>query len=182
MVTLSLPDFIIVLVIFGFAAFGFALGLVHVLGGLVGIIAGAWLGNLMYLRVGQNLAPYVLGSDRAAAAIAFLIIFLLVNRLTAVAFSLLNRVVHLLSFIPFLKSLNRIAGGLLGLFEGVLLLGVVIRFSQQFWTPLWAQGWLEQSQFAGFLVAVVDLFQAILPAVLGASARPPLPYDSAQVV
>lgn len=181
MVALSVPDFIILLVLVSFAAYGFALGLVHVVGGLVGIVLGAWLGNLFYLQLGQTIAPYLLGHEKASSAIAFFVIFLLVNRLTAIAFSLLNRIINLLSFIPLLKSLNRIAGGLFGLLEGALLLGVAIRFSQQFWAPLWAQGWIAQSQFAGFLVALVGLFEAILPAVLD-SARPPQPYGTPQVV
>ncbi|MDD5109796.1 MAG: CvpA family protein [Patescibacteria group bacterium] len=176
MVTLSWPDLVMLLVIVGFSAFGFALGLIQVIGSLVGIVAGAWLAVFFYPPLSQALAPYFLGHETAAIAVSFMLVFLLVNRACAFAFYLINKIFHLLSFIPFMKSFNRLGGGLLGLLEGALLLGVILQFSAKLSGLPWVDWVTAKSVVAPWLLRLVELLSPILPAILSAATKT-LPID-----
>lgn len=177
MITLSLPDFVMILVIICFGAFGFAMGLIQVIGGLVGIFAGAWIASMFHVALGAKISEYVLGNQTTANTVAFILIFVLVSRLSGLIFYLVNRVFRILSFIPFLKSLNRFGGGLLGLLEGALLLAVILQYAAHY-TPLpWVETLLKHSVVATWLRALVDLLAPLLPAVLQSSPIPlPLPF------
>ncbi len=183
MVTLSLPDLVMLLVIVGFGAFGFALGLIQVVGSLVGIVVGAWLANLWYPVLARALTPYVPWGKPVLENVAFVILFLLVNRLFGLAMYVVNRVLNLLKFIPFMKSLDRIGGGVLGLLEGVLLLGVVLEFASRLSPLPWVNALVGQSVVAPWMLSAVRLLAPILPAIFGGAPRPPLPPDgSPQIV
>lgn len=182
MVTLSLPDFVMVLVIVGFGAFGFALGLVQVVGGLVGIIAGAWISSTFYRPLGAAIGQYFPGRGAGDAA-AFVILFVLVNRASAAVFFVINRIFRLLSFIPFLKSFNRLLGGIFGLLEGALLLGIVVRVVEHFSAFPWVATIVSRSLIAGWLLALVELLAPLLPALLSVGQAPtPVPYGSPTVI
>ncbi|MDO8559816.1 MAG: CvpA family protein [bacterium] len=180
MITLSLPDFVMVLVIVCFGAFGFALGLIQVVGSLVGMVVGAWLASLSYSPLSKQLSQYFLGRAGAADATAFLVVFLLVNRLSAAVFFVLNRVFRLLSFIPFLKTFNRILGAAFGFLEGALLLGIILRAAQHFSAFPWVTQLTSESKIAGFLLALVQLASPLLPALLSV-IRPATPVPNEQL-
>lgn len=179
MVTMSLPDFVMILVIFGFGAFGFAIGLIQVVGGLVGVVAAAWAGAYFYQPIGAKLAPYFMDNTTTAMVVAFIAIFLIVNGVVGLGFHILNRIFNILSFIPFLKSLNRLAGGLLGLLEGALLLGIVLQFASQLSPLPWVNLLVENSIIAKWLLAFIDQLAPFLPKLLeSAPSAPPLPYGA----
>jgi len=93
----------------------------------------------------------------AAKIIAFLVIFIVVDRVIALIFHLIAKVVGLISFIPFLKTINRIAGLILGLTEGILIVGLIIYIIIKFLpnTPFVSDN-LATSSVANFLVAAVS--------------------------
>lgn len=183
MVTLSLPDLVMLLVVVGFGAFGFALGLIQVVGSLVGMVAGAWLANLWYPVLGSAIAQYLPWGKPVVDNVAFVTLFLLVNRLFGLVLLVANRVLNLLKFIPFMKSLNRIGGGVLGLLEGVLMLGVVLEFASKLSPLPWVNTLLEQSVIAPLILAVVHVLTPLLPSVFSPTPVAPLPANvSPQVI
>src|SRR3989339_549288 len=122
----SLTDVILIIIVLIFVIGGFVMGLIQAIGALIGVVADAWIGGIYFMPFGEWLTPYVLGHSGVAKVIAFVIIFGLINRLIGLLFWLIEKAFHLISIIPFLKSINRLGGVLLGFVEGVLITGLVI--------------------------------------------------------
>lgn len=180
MVSLTGPDLIVLLVLVGFGAFGFALGLIQVVGGLVGVVAGAWLASQWHLPLGKWIAGALPVSPRISTVLAFILILVVVQRAMALGFYWLGRMLRLLRFIPFFKSFNRIAGGLLGLLEGALLVGFILQVAHASPVP-GLESWTRQSVLFPWLVSLVEVVQRMLSWVSLPAKKPP-PYDLPLVV
>jgi membrane protein required for colicin V production len=163
---LTILDLILILALFLFIAFGFALGLVETIGALIGVVVGVWGAGALYEPFGSWLEPYLLGHGNIARIIAFILIFTIINRTIGLIFWIINKVFNLVSIIPFTKSLNRILGALLGLIEGVLVLGVIIYFVSRFVTSEWFISVLASSKVAVLLVDIASVLTPLLPALL----------------
>jgi len=88
--------------------------------------------------------------------VAFILIFILINKIIGLIFYLIGKAFNLISIIPFLKSINRLAGLILGLIEGVLVMGLVIYAVAKFAPALpWLSDGLNKSIIAHYLVVVV---------------------------
>ncbi|MFA6227957.1 MAG: CvpA family protein [Patescibacteria group bacterium] len=122
----TLADVILIIIILIFVMWGFVMGLIRTIGALVGMIFGTWVAGRYFMPVADWLTPVLMGHAIAAKIIAFLFVFAAVNRLTVLLFYLIDRGFKLISIIPFLGSLNRLGGALLGLVEGVLTSGIII--------------------------------------------------------
>jgi len=160
----TLVDVILVGLLVVFMTLGFMMGLIGTIGALVGLAAGIWVANNFYQPVANWLSPYLLGNLGLAKSVSFIVIFLLINRLTALIFWLISKLFNIISLIPFLKSINRFGGMFLGLVEGVFILGagvyVLAKFSGS-WP--WLVTALNNSQLAHLLVFITQLFINILP-------------------
>jgi len=159
---LTILDLILILILFLFIAFGFALGLVQTIGALIGVVVGAYLAGVFYEPVGAWLEPILLGHGNTARIIAFIVVFVLVNRLIGLIFWFINKVFNLISIIPFTKSLNRILGALLGFLEGTLVLGLIIYFVSRFEVSEWFTGVLTGSKVAMWLNWVSGILTPLL--------------------
>ncbi len=166
--TFTLIDVILLLIFFGFICGGFAMGLIRSIGALVGLGLGAWLAGHYFMPVADRLAPFIGGNDSIARIISFLLIFIIINRLAVLVFHLIDKAFNILSVIPFLKSLNRIGGVILGAIEGFLTLGLIIYVIAKF-APDWSfvRNDLNNSQVAHYLVALAKWLIALLPQAFG---------------
>ncbi|PIS04758.1 MAG: hypothetical protein COT81_04710 [Candidatus Buchananbacteria bacterium CG10_big_fil_rev_8_21_14_0_10_42_9] len=160
---LTILDLILILILFIFIAFGFALGLIYTIGALVGFIGGAWIAGVYYLPFANWLEPFVLGSGNVAKIIAFIVIFTVANRLIGFIFWIINKIFKLFTLIPFLKTINRFAGAVLGLIEGVLSLGLVLVVVAQFPFSSWLANHIADSSVANFLMSIIQFISPILP-------------------
>lgn len=160
----TLVDVILIIVLFGFIAGGFALGLIRAVGAIVGLVLGTWVAGHYFQPVAAWLTPILMGHDIAASIIAFLLIFIVVNRLVVLVFHLLDRVFHLIAIIPFLKSLNRLGGMILGAAEGLLTIGIVLYIIAKFAPDSgFVLNDLNNSQVAHWLVASAQWLTTLLP-------------------
>ncbi len=160
----TLADVILIALILVFVMIGFVMGLIGAIGALVGLVAGIWVANNFYLPVADWLAPHILGNVGLAKSIAFIAIFLIVNRLVALVFWLVNKIFDIISIIPFLKTINRVGGMFLGLVEGVLILGTGIYAIAKFaGSTEWLITALNASRVAHFLVLATQIFTNLLP-------------------
>ena len=159
-------DVILLFVVFGFAWYGFLYGLVRTVGGLLGLVLGFYVAGILAEPIAPWLGFLVGGREEIAKVIVFIVIFIILNRFTGFVFFLLDRIFKFVSFIPFLKSINRLAGLLLGLIEGVLVVGGVLLFTRRFIidTPL-ADIFLG-SDAAYWLVKIAGILLPLLPNVL----------------
>jgi len=163
---LTILDLILILILFLFIAFGFVLGLVQTIGALIGVVLGAFLAGTFYEPFGRWLAPFFLGNSNAAKIVAFILIFTISNRLVGLVFWLINKIFNLISIIPFTKSLNRILGAILGLVEGILVLGVILFFLTDFGFSEWFNSIVAASKVAEWLIWLAGIVTPFLPGLI----------------
>jgi uncharacterized membrane protein required for colicin V production len=146
-------DLVIILILLLFFLNGFRRGLIQVVGGLAGIILGA----LLALK-------YTDGYEGITKFLIFALIFIIANRLTAFAFHFLGRLFNLVAIIPGLKSINRIAGGMAGIIEGTLVIGIILFVLEQI--PLF-EAWKQILQEARLVKPLSTLGGTLLPLLQG---------------
>lgn len=121
-------DIIFIGIIIVFTVSGFVMGLIQGIGALIGLAAGFWAAIRLFDSFGDILTPIFFGHSVGAHIAAFIIIFILASRLVGLIFWLIDKFFHIISIIPFLKSINRLGGALLGLVEGILICGLTLGF------------------------------------------------------
>ncbi|MFA6422009.1 MAG: CvpA family protein [Candidatus Buchananbacteria bacterium] len=152
----TLTDVILLVIVLAFTIGGFFAGFIRTVGAIIGFFAGAWVASRYFGQFGDWLTPFIGGHPVAARVIAFLILFILINRVIAIAFLLIGKLFDLISFIPFLKTLNRLAGLILGLAEGILVTGLLIYVIAKIAPDIpFISNNLAHSQVANFLVSSV---------------------------
>lgn len=164
---LNITDIALLLALAGFCFYGLFFGLIKTIGSLAGVLAGAWLASRWYALVFGWLKPLAFGYDNLGLIISFIVCFVVINRLVGLAFVLLDKAFHLLTIIPFLKTINRLAGLVFGLVEGGLVLGlllfVIVRYVPEGWGMA---ADLKASRLAGFFLNFAQAILPLLPAGL----------------
>jgi len=155
-------DIVLLIILSGFIFYGLFFGLIRTVGSLIGIIGGLWFTLVFYLTVFDWVKNLFFGHEFAGKIITFFILFTLINRLAGFIFALLDRTFDLISIIPFLKTINRLAGACLGFIEGGLVLGLILLYISQ--TAF--AGWLDGSKVAPFLVNYTQAIMPLLPGLL----------------
>ena len=149
----TLTDVILIIIIVVFVLSGFVLGLVGAVGLLISIVVGLWVAFEYYQPIAEWLTPIILGHGTTANIIAFSFVFLVINRIVAILFWVVKKVFKVITIIPFLKSIDRLAGVILGLVEGILITGLVIYIIAKFSPDIpWLTAGLNNSQVAHWLV------------------------------
>lgn len=159
-------DLILLIILFIFVSFGWWLGLIQTLGALVGITLGAYLAGIWHAMLGDWLTPVFLGHEVAAKIVAFIILFTIINRLIGLLFWVANKIFNIISIIPFLKTINRLAGAILGLAEGVFVLGTILFVIGKYSDNDWFNGMVGASDLAGGLMAISTIVLPLLPEAL----------------
>lgn len=136
-------DLILVLVLFFFTFSGFMFGAIQTIGSLAGTIVGIIVAGRYFDVLSGKISPTPIGNPNLAKVLAFALLFVVSSKAVSLVFWIVNKVYKLLSFIPFLKSINRLAGGFLGLAEGVIIVGVALVLFKQY-------------PFADFLLPSID--------------------------
>ena len=160
----TLIDVILIVIVLAFVMLGFFMGLISAVGALIGLVLGTWAAISYYAPLADWLSPYLLGYVGVTKTVAFMAIFLIVNRLMALIFWLVNKVFGLISIIPFLKSINRFGGAILGFIEGVLITGTAIFIIAKFAPDIiWLSQNLNQSKIAHLLVSTTQFLSNFIP-------------------
>lgn len=128
---MSYFDVIIVCVLLGFALFGFWSGLLQSIGSIVGTLAGAYVAHQYF----ESIAPWVVErsgwSENTARIVVFFLLFAVITRLVGILFLLAEKFLHILP-IPFGRLFNKILGGIFGLTEGLIALGLFVYLLKRF--------------------------------------------------
>lgn len=160
---MTLFDVILLIILFGFILFGIFFGFIHALGSLFGVVIGTWVAGHYFTPFAEWLTPFFAGNETWAKAVAFLIIFMLVNRLVGLVFYVIGKAFNLISIIPFLKTINRLLGAILGFFEGVLVIGIVIYVVSQFGVSSWLDDLFATSKIAKYFVDTAAIIKPLIP-------------------
>jgi len=160
---MTILDFILLIILFFFTFSGFWFGLIYSLGALVGTVAGVLVAGYYFEQLAGLINPIFMGNENLAKVVAFLLIFILVNRLVGLVFWLINKVFKVIAIIPFLKTINRLAGAVLGLLEGALVLGIVLVMIGRFPFSNFIIPAIESSKVAKWLIHIGKILVPLLP-------------------
>lgn len=164
---MSILDTILIVSIAGFVFYGLFFGLIRALGTFVGVIAGAIIASRLFLPVSSWIEPIFFGYNNLGKVLVFIVIFSLVNRLVGFVFYLLDKAFDIISIIPFLKTINRLAGAILGFITGGFFIGLILYVASKFvFIENWFGRWLLDSEVSPFLIKFVDILLPLLPEVL----------------
>ena len=160
---MSLLDALLLISLGGFVLAGFWFGLIHMIGSMIGLIGGAIIAGRMYEAGATIVSPFVGDNMNAARILAFVLLFVLVNRVIGILAWSADKVFRFFAVIPLMKTTNRILGAVLGLLEGTLVLGLSVYFSARLPLGQAATGALKTSELAATLNGVGTVLAPLLP-------------------
>ena len=167
-------DIIILIIIALFVYKGIRLGLIEAVGGIIGLFVGAYMAGLYFDEAAEMLVNLLFGSETLASIVGFLLVFIIVNRAIALIFWLIDKVFNIIAIIPFLKTFNRLLGGLFGLLEALIFIGIIVFFLNLLPFTGGLQTSIENSRFAPAMETVGKIADPFLPDTLV-----DLPFDFA---
>jgi len=163
---MELFDIILIIIISGFAMFGFWFGLIHTLGSLLGTILGAFLASRWYEPMGEWLANVTGWETNVPKVLMFIIAFVVINRLVGFGFWIFEKTTDIVTKLPFIKGINRFLGMMLGAFEGILTLGLVFYFIDKVPLSEHFMGYMADSFLVPFLTSTAGILIPLLPDAL----------------
>ena len=159
-------DVILLIIIGGFVMFGFWFGFFHTLGSLFGTVFGAFLASRLYEPMADWLISVTGWGENISSVFMFVVAFFIINRLIGFGFWVVDRVFHIVTYLPFVKGINRFLGMTLGFAEGVITVGLFIYFIER--VPL-SEGFmnvLANSVIAPVTSNVASILWPLLPDAL----------------
>jgi membrane protein required for colicin V production len=160
-------DVILLVFLAGFVFYGLFFGLIRTIGSLLGLIGGVWVAATFYEQAYAILGNLAFGFDVLGRSLAFFLIFTIVNRLIAFGFAVLDRTFDFFSIIPFLKTINRVAGALFGLIEGGFVLGFALYIMQSYsFSTSILERFSADSKFVPYIEKFVEVLRPVLPTIL----------------
>ncbi len=160
---MSIFDIVLLVIIGSFGLFGLWFGFVHTLGSLVGTVMGAYLASRYYEPVANWLIHTTGWGDNFSRVLVFIIVFIIINRLVGLIFWIIDKILSIITRLPFISSLNRMLGLVLGLFEGVLTLGLIFYFIERFPLSDKIMGYAAGSAVLPFVIPVASVLVPLLP-------------------
>lgn len=161
---MAIFDIVLIVILAGFGFYGFFFGFIKTVGSLIGIIVGFFIASRFYQLVFLKIQNWFFGQDTTGKIITFFVLFSLANRLTVFTFSLLDRLFDFISIIPFLKTINRLAGVIFGLLMGITILGIAFYFVLNYpFIGGWIGKMVSSSKIAPFLIKVGGILTPIIP-------------------
>ncbi len=155
-----LIDIILALLLLGFVGAGAKDGFVHTLGRLIGAIIGYVVAKAWFLKVSFFLGLFM--SDGWARLLSFAFIFIAVSRLSGIILKLLDGAFSILKIIPFLKTANNLLGGIIGFFEGIIIMGGVLYVTQVLIIVPTIINWVAKSAMAPWLMKTFQVLLSVL--------------------
>ena len=159
-------DIILLFALFAFTWFGLWYGLIYTIGSILGVIMGAWLGGVYYEQLAEKALPFFFGNENLAKVVCFIIIFILVCKAVSFIFYLLDKTFKFVSTVPFLKSINRLFGAILGFLEGMAVLGLAFYFYGKYPFLKSLDNLIAESQIVPYLLELAKIFTPFLPETL----------------
>jgi uncharacterized membrane protein required for colicin V production len=166
---MSIFDISLIIILAGFTFSGLFKGLIRSLGHLIGLLIGAYVASHFYLLFFSWWQNIFNGHDSIGKVVSFIVLFIVVTRLTDLIFYLIEKFFNFLAFVPGSKYLNNLLGAILGFLEGALFLGLIIFvISRYSLITNFFGSQLATSQIAPFLLKIVKIILPILPDALKA--------------
>jgi len=162
-----LIDVVFIIILAGFTFYGIFNGLVKMLGYLIGLVVGAWVASHYYEQVYNWLSWMFFNNENLGKIIAFILILGIATKVISWAFNLIDKAINFASILPFIKSINKLAGGFFGLIEGILFLGLIVYIASRYTLiDSFVANQLVGSQIAPYLMQGANLVTPFFPEAL----------------
>ena len=153
-------NFLLIFFLLGFIGAGFKDGFIHTFGRFVGAIFGFLAARSFAIRI-AGIVGFFVPSGWASLA-SFVVVFVIVTRLTGFVFKLADSAFKILTIIPFLKTIDKLLGAILGIVEGIVVMGGIIFLAYNFKIDPTILKWLSGSGVAQWLVSVFHILLGVL--------------------
>jgi len=163
---MNFADIILLILIAGFAMFGFWFGLIHTFGSLVGTLLGAFLAGIVYAPMGNWLVGITGWGQNISYVVMFVIVFVFVNRMVGFGFWIIEKSTDIVTKMPFIQSMTRFFGTLLGIFEGLITVGLVLLFIEVFPLSSVTMAAIEDSWVAPIVENTAGMIWPLMPDAL----------------
>jgi uncharacterized membrane protein required for colicin V production len=124
-----LLEILVIVILIGFAANGFRAGIIEGIGRVVGALIGFWVAKSFAIVPVTVISLFLPLSW--AYVISFLIVFAIINHLVGFLFHAADRIFGVLTKLPILKQISEVAGLILGILEGVVVIGGIAYLLRQ---------------------------------------------------
>lgn len=160
---MSYADIVLIVIVGGFTLFGLFFGFFRSLGTLVGtIIAAIFTGRVIDIL--SHTFGFLFGGGDIGRVIIYIIVFLIISRLVGLAFWIVGKIFGIVSWLPFIKSIDHLIGGVFGFIEGVIVCGFAILYASHVLPPIiMDQAHFDQSQFANYVLQTMKTLELFLP-------------------
>ena len=159
-------DIILLSILSIFILAGFFLGFVKSFGSFLGMLLSIIIAGNLFEGFAQTFRFIFLGNVNLARIVVFTVLFILISKLLGIFFWIINSLFKIVSVVPFVKSINRILGALLGLVEGVFAIGMVLFMMLKFPLATDISLMLATSKVAKALLMAAQILSPLLPAEL----------------
>lgn len=160
---MSYFDIAIAAIVAGFGLFGLWFGLVHAIGSLIGALIGLYLASRYYEPLANWLMNLTGWSGNFSKVLMFIIAFIVIARLVSFVFWLIEKILGIFTKLPFISGLNHLLGGVFGLVEGVILVGISLYFIVRFPVGSGFMNILSNSVVAPYIVKPASIVLPLIP-------------------
>lgn len=157
-------DYILLAILALFAWSGFWAGLFATAGRFLGLFIGAAIASRYYVVLAPDWMWLVFDNQTLTEIVLFIVIFTLVSRGVGLVFWIIDKLFNVVSFFPFLTTINRLLGAILGLLEGTLYVGLVLFVLTKYPISDRLMEFMNTSIVADTLLAMTFIIQPFLAA------------------
>ncbi len=151
-------DIVLIAILIAFIWRCFWLGFIKTFGSFVGLIVGGLIGIYAYEKLFSMIRPVFFGLDNIGRLICFFLLLVVFSRIIYIIFVALDKAYDFISIIPFLGSINNMAGAILGTIVGLFVCGVIIYMGARFFPAGTYLGKIVvESMFAPYFILVVKI-------------------------
>jgi uncharacterized membrane protein required for colicin V production len=143
-----LVEIVLVVLLAAFVVGGSRNGFIRTLGQLLGAIIGFLVARAWSPWLGGLLAFFMPGRPGIAQFIAFVIVFVVIDRLVGFLFGLADKIFKIVTRLPIISSIDGLLGAVLGFVEGVVLVGASTYLILSLRLDATLVGWLTGSTVA----------------------------------
>lgn len=163
---MTILDLILTLSVFAFVLAGLWFGLIQTFGAVLGTILSVLVAGRYYNAWGEATVGIFFGNANLARMVMFFVIMVLVSRAVGILFWLIGKFFKIVTVIPFVKTFNALLGGLLGLVEGVLVIGGALFIAARYPISAHFAEALSASRIGIWLLHAFGLVAPLLPEAL----------------
>jgi len=154
-------DLILALTVILFLTNGFFQGVIHMIGSFIGLLIGVGVASRFDVEVGAWVSGTTGWNKDICIIIGFVLVLIVFTRVFGIVLHVLENTFKFMK-IPLVGLANRVVGGVLGFFEGVLVVGSTLIIIKTLPFPNLANS-ISASGLAGALMVAASLLLPLLP-------------------